>query len=77
MTVFDNPAVLAIFLKEEAASFRDRIGEAGGATSAGAAIELLAVAGDDSCLLSAMRKFLEKTFVAIEPADAEQADIAG
>lgn len=79
MIVLDSSAVLAILLKEEeAASFRSRIGEAGGAmVSAGTAVELLAVAGKDNRLLSTVREFLEETFIAIEPLDAEQADIAG
>ena len=79
MIVLDSSAVLAILLKEEeAAAFRSRIGEAGGAmVSAGTAVELLAVASKDSRLLSTVREFLEETFIAIEPLDAEQADIAG
>ena len=46
MIVLDSSAVLAILLEEEeAASFRSRIGDAGGAmVSTGTAAELLAVA---------------------------------
>ena len=79
MIVLDSSAVLAILLKEEeAAAFRSRIGEAGGTmVSAGTAVELLAVASKDNRLLSTVREFLEETFIAIEPLDAEQADIAG
>ena len=79
MIVLDTSAILAILLEEaEAASFRDRIGEAGGAIlSAGTAVELAAVASRDVDLFSAARVFLDEPFISVEPLDAEQAAAAG
>ena len=79
MIVLDTSAILAILLEEEeAVSFRDRIGEAGGAmVSAGTAVELVAVASRDDDLVSTARAFLDEPFIAIEPLDAEQASVAG
>ena len=79
MIVLDTSAILAILLEEEeAASFRDRIGEAGGAmVSAGTAVELAAVACRDEDLFSAARAFLDEPFISVEPLDAEQAVAAG
>ena len=75
MIVLDTSAILAILLKEEeAVSFRDRIGEAGGTmVSAATAVELAAVASDDDDLFLAARAFLDEPFVSVEPLDAEQA----
>ena len=83
MIVLDTSAILAILLEEEeAVSFRDRIGEAGGApanhmVSAGTAVELAAVASRDADLFSAVRAFLDEPFISVEPLDAEQAAAAG
>ena len=79
MIVLDTSAILAILLEEEeAASFRDQIGEAGGAmVSAGTAVELAAVASRDADLFSAVRAFLDEPFISVEPLDAEQAAAAG
>ena len=79
MIVLDTSAIPAILLEEEeAASFRDRIGEAGGAmVSAGTAVGLAAVAGRDDDLFSAARTFPGEPFVSVEPPDAEQAAAAG
>ena len=79
MIVLDTSAIPAILLEEEeAASFRDRIGEAGGAmVPAGTAVELAAVAGRDDDLFRAARTFLGEPFISIEPLDAEQAAVAG
>ena len=80
MIVLDTSALLAILLEEvEAASFRDRISEAGGAmVSAENAVELAVVADSrDADLFSAMREFLDEPFISVEPLDAEQAAVAG
>ena len=79
MIVLDTSAILAILLEEEeAVSFRDRIGEAGGAmVSAATAVELAAVASGDDDLFSAARAFLDERFISVEPLDAEQAVAAG
>ena len=79
MIVLDTSAILAILLEEEeAASFCDRIGEAGGAmVSAGTAVELAAVASRDADLFSTARAFLDEPFISVEPLDAEQAVAAG
>ena len=79
MIVLDTSAILAILLEEEeAASFRDRIGGAGGAmVSAGSAVELAAEASRDADLFSAVRAFLDEPFISVEPLDAEQAAAAG
>ena len=79
MIILDTSAILAILLEEEeAVSFRDRIGEAGGAmVSAGTAVELAAVASRDADLFSAVRAFLDEPFISVEPLDAEQAAAAG
>lgn len=79
MIVLDTSAILAIlFEEEEAASFRDRIGKAGGAlVSAGTAVELAAVASRDDDLFSVARAFLDEPFISVEPVGAAQAAIAG
>ena len=79
MIVLDTSAILAVLLgEEEAASFRDRIGEAGGAmVSAGTAVELVAVASRDDDLFSAAHAFLDEPFISVEPLDATQAVAAG
>ena len=79
MIVHDTSAMLASLLgEEEAASFRDRIGEAGGAmVSAGTAVELAAVASRDTELSLAVRALLNEPFISVAPLDAEQAVAAG
>lgn len=79
MIVLDTSAILAVLLgEEEAVSFRDRIGEAGGAmVSAGTAVELAAVASRDNDLFSAAQAFLDEPFISVEPLDAAQAVAAG
>jgi len=79
MIVLDTSAILAVLLgEEEAVSFRDRIGEAGGAmVSAGTAVELVAVASRDNDLFSAAQAFLDEPFISVEPLDAAQAVAAG
>ena len=79
MIVLDTSAILAILLREdEAVSFRDRIGKAGGAVvSAGTAVELAAVASRDDELFSVARAFLDEPFISVEPLDAAQAVAAG
>ena len=83
MILLDISAIPAILLEEvEAASFRDRISEAGGAmVSAGNAVELAVVAGSRGGALfsafSAVREFLDEPFISVEPLDAGQVDVAG
>ena len=78
MIIPDTSTILAILLEEEAASFCDRIGEAGGAmVSAGTAVELAAVVSRDADLFSTARAFLDEPFISVEPLDAEQAVAAG
>ena len=80
MIDLDISAIPAILLEEvEAASFRGRISEAGGAmVSAGNAVELAVVAGSrDADLFSAVREFLDEPFISIEPLGAGQVDVAG
>ena len=79
MIVLDTSAVRAILLgEEEAASFRDRIGEAGGAmVSAGTAVERAAVASRDADLFSAVRAFLDEPFISVAPLDAKHTAAAG
>ena len=74
MIVLNTSAILAVLLgEEEAVSFRDRIGEAGGAmVSAGTA-----VASRDNDLFSAAQAFLDEPFISVEPLDAAQAVAAG
>lgn len=79
MIVLDTSAILAILFREdEAASFRDRIGKAGGAlVSAGTAVELAAVASRNDDLFSVAQAFLDEPFISVEPVGAAQAVIAG
>ena len=78
MIVVDTSAILAILLAEdEASAFRSLITESHGALlSAGSAVELAAVASGRDDLFDAALQFLKEPYIAIEPVDAEQADIA-
>ena len=78
MIVVDTSAILAILLAEdEASSFRRLITEADGAVvSAGNAVELAAVASGRGDLFDVALAFLKEPYIAIEPVDAAQADIA-
>ena len=79
MIVLDTSAIPAILLEEEeTASFRDRIGEAGGAmVSARTAVELAAMASREDVLFSAARTFPGEPFISVEPPDAEQVALPG
>ena len=78
MIVLDTSAILAILLAEdEASAFRSLITESHGALlSAGSAVELAAVASGRDDLFDTALEFLKEPYIAIEPVDAEQADIA-
>ncbi len=78
MVVVDTSAILAILLAEdEARAFRSLITECHGALlSAGSAVEVAAVASGRDDLVDVALEFLKEPYVAIEPVDAEQADIA-
>ena len=76
--VLGTSAILAILQPEdEASAFRNLITESDGAlVSAGNAVELTAVASGRDDLFDTAREFLKEPYIAIEPVDAEQADIA-